>query len=58
VLSGVIGALVAQGVPPLEAAAGGAWWHGAAAHLGPVVGLVASDLPELLPRAWPAGERA
>jgi NAD(P)H-hydrate epimerase len=51
VLSGTIGALLAQEVPALEAAAAGAWLHGRAAALGPVRGLVASDLPGLLPQA-------
>lgn len=51
VLSGVIGALLAQRVSPLEAAATGAWLHGRAAHHGPASGLVASDLPDLLPIA-------
>lgn len=49
VLSGVIGALLARGVPALEAAAAGAWLHGRAGQLGPAEGLVASDLIELLP---------
>lgn len=51
VLSGVVGALLARGVPPLEAAAAGAWLHGRAARLGPAQGLVASDLLDLLPAA-------
>ncbi|HEX4866960.1 MAG TPA: NAD(P)H-hydrate dehydratase [Acidimicrobiales bacterium] len=51
VLSGVIGALLARGVPALEAAAAGAWLHARAASLGPAAGLVASDLLALLPRA-------
>lgn len=51
VLSGIIGALLASGVPPLEAAAAGAWLHGRAARLGPRRGLVASDLLDLLPLA-------
>ena len=51
VLSGVIGALLAQGLPALEAAAAGAWLHGRAASLGPDRGLVAGDLPDLLPLA-------
>jgi NAD(P)H-hydrate epimerase len=33
VLTGTIGALLAQGLPPLEAAAAGAWLHGRAAEL-------------------------
>jgi NAD(P)H-hydrate epimerase len=51
VLSGVIGALLARGVGPFEAAAAGAFLHGRAARLGPARGLVASDLPDLLPAA-------
>ena len=49
-LSGVIGALVARGVPLLEAAALGAHVHGRAAALGPGEGLVACDLPDLVAR--------
>src|SRR4051794_306587 len=48
VLSGIVGALLAQRVPPFEAAAAGAWLHGRAARLGPPKGLVAGDLPDLL----------
>lgn len=51
VLSGVIGALLAQGMPAFDAAAAGAWLHGRAARLGSPNGLVAGDLPALLPRA-------
>jgi NAD(P)H-hydrate epimerase len=51
VLSGVIGALLAQGLPAFDAAAAGAWLHGRAAALGPADGLVASDLLGLLPDA-------
>lgn len=51
VLSGVIAALLAQGVPSFEAAAWGAHLHGRAAALGPERGLVAGDLPNLLPAA-------
>ncbi|HEX7095049.1 MAG TPA: NAD(P)H-hydrate dehydratase [Acidimicrobiales bacterium] len=51
VLSGVIGALLAQGVPAFEAAAAGAFVHGTAASLGAATGLVASDLLALVPRA-------
>lgn len=50
VLSGVIGAFLAAGLGPLEAAGLAAHAHGAAAELGPAVGLVAGDLLELLPR--------
>ncbi len=48
VLSGVIAAFIARGVPPREAAALGAHVHGRAAARGPEVGLVAGDLPELV----------
>ncbi len=51
VLSGVIGALLAQGVPAFEAAASGAWLHGRAARRGPRRGLVASDVVAGLPAA-------
>jgi NAD(P)H-hydrate epimerase len=48
VLTGFIAALLAQGLAPFEAAAAGAWLHGAAAsEFG--LGLVADDLPEALP---------
>jgi NAD(P)H-hydrate epimerase len=48
VLTGIIAALMAQGLAPFEAAAAGAWLHGAAAaSFG--LGLVAHDLPDLLP---------
>lgn len=49
VLAGMIGALLASGVPAYEAAAAGAWVHGQAARRGPLRGLVASDLVSLLP---------
>jgi NAD(P)H-hydrate epimerase len=48
VLSGVIGAFVARGVPVFEAAALAAHVHGRAASLGPAEGLVAGDLPILV----------
>jgi ADP-dependent NAD(P)H-hydrate dehydratase / NAD(P)H-hydrate epimerase len=51
VLGGVIAALLAQGLPALEAAAAGAWLHARAGRHGPAHGLVASDLVELLPTA-------
>lgn len=44
VLSGTIGALLARGVPALEAAAAGAWLQGAAVRTLPDEGVVASDL--------------
>jgi hydroxyethylthiazole kinase-like uncharacterized protein yjeF len=49
VLAGFVTALLAQGMPPFEAAAAATWLHGAAAAtIGP--GLIAEDLPECLPR--------
>lgn len=48
VLAGIILGLLAQGVPAFEAAAIGVWLHGEAGKsFGP--GLIAEDLPELLP---------
>ena len=49
VLSGIIGALLASGMKPLHAAAAGAWLHGQAGRRGQRHGLVASDLPDLIP---------
>jgi len=49
VLSGVIGALLAQGLDAPQAAAAGAFVHGTAASLGWRRGLVAGDLLDLLP---------
>ncbi len=51
VLAGVIGAFLAQGIEPQRAAAAAAHVHGRAAALGWRRGLVAGDLPELLPAA-------
>ena len=50
VLSGVIGALLAQGLDAFAAAAAGAWIHGQAGRLGSRRGLVASDLLALIPQ--------
>jgi len=48
VLTGFVAALLAQGMPPFEAAAAAVWLHGAAAtEFG--LGLVAEDLPNALP---------
>jgi ADP-dependent NAD(P)H-hydrate dehydratase / NAD(P)H-hydrate epimerase len=52
VLSGVLGALLARGVPAFEAAGAAAFLHGRAARHGHAVGMVAGDLPDLLPRAF------
>ena len=49
VLSGVVGALLAAGVPAFRAAAAGAWLHGQAAQLAPDRGMIASDIAEHLP---------
>ena len=51
VLSGVIAAFMARGVPAFEAAGLAAHCHGRAASLGRPEGLVASDLPVLV-SAW------
>jgi NAD(P)H-hydrate epimerase len=49
VLTGLITGLLAQGMTAFDAAAAGAWLHGAAAaDFG--LGLIAEDLPERLPR--------
>ena len=49
VLTGFVAALLAQGMPPFEAAAAAVWLHGSAAtEYG--LGLVAEDLPNALPR--------
>jgi ADP-dependent NAD(P)H-hydrate dehydratase / NAD(P)H-hydrate epimerase len=50
VLSGVIAAFLARGVPALEAAALAAHVHGRAGALGHRAGLVAGDLPRLVAR--------
>ena len=50
VLAGLIGGLLAQGMPAWEAACAGVWLHGRAGRLaGP--GLIAEDLPPLLPQS-------
>ncbi|MFV0281787.1 MAG: NAD(P)H-hydrate dehydratase [Rhodoblastus sp.] len=51
VLAGMICGLTAQAMPAFEAACAGVWMHGEAANLfGP--GLIAEDLPEMLPKVW------
>jgi NAD(P)H-hydrate epimerase len=51
VLSGILLGLLAQGVVPFFAAAAAVWLHGAAASaFGP--GLIAEDLPDLLPEVF------
>jgi hydroxyethylthiazole kinase-like uncharacterized protein yjeF len=58
VLSGIIGAFLARGIPPLEAAAAGAFVHGRAGNLGWPDGLVAGDLPDLVPAVLDSLHRA
>jgi NAD(P)H-hydrate repair Nnr-like enzyme with NAD(P)H-hydrate dehydratase domain len=52
VLTGAIAALLACGVPALEAAAGGAFLHGRAGDLAWPRGLVAGDVVDHLPAAF------
>jgi NAD(P)H-hydrate epimerase len=49
VLSGIIGGLLAQGLGSFDAACAGAWLHGEAANCFGI-GLIAEDIPEMLPR--------
>jgi NAD(P)H-hydrate epimerase len=51
VLAGAIGALLARGLDPFDAAAGGAWLHGVAGQHGPAEGLIARDVVNGLPAA-------
>ncbi len=55
VLTGAIGALLAQGVDPLRAALVGCWLHGRAGEIGGEIypaAVPASELPTLLADAW------
>jgi NAD(P)H-hydrate epimerase len=49
VLSGIVGALLAQGVDALAAASVAAYLHGAAAMLCAPFGMIASDVARALP---------
>ena len=50
-MAGIVTSLVAQGMEPFEAAAAGVWMHGEAAkEFG--LGLIAEDLPEILPKIF------
>jgi len=57
VLGGLILGLLAQGMDAFAAAAAGVWVHGAAAvNFGP--GLIAEDLPDLVPSVLRQLQRA
>jgi NAD(P)H-hydrate epimerase len=54
VLSGILGAFLARGVPAFEAAAAAAWVHGRAADRAGHTGMIAGDLVGAIPAALPA----
>lgn len=51
VLAGMIGGLLAQGMPAFQAAAAAVWLHGEAG-LAMGRGLIAEDLPDILPAVF------
>jgi NAD(P)H-hydrate repair Nnr-like enzyme with NAD(P)H-hydrate dehydratase domain len=51
VLAGMIGGLLAQGMPVLQAACSAVWLHGEAG-LAKGRGLIAEDIPEVLPEVF------
>lgn len=53
VLAGLIGSLLAQGLPPFEAASAGAYLHGKTVEEWPyAVGMTAGDAARAIPAAW------
>ena len=54
VLAGALGALLARGLSPWDAARLGVYLHGLAGDLGPLQGGLASELAGRLPAAWQA----
>jgi NAD(P)H-hydrate epimerase len=52
VLAGLVGALLGQGLAPLDAARLGAYLHGLAGDLGPRSGGLAGEVAARIPAAW------